>query len=285
MRDILPWLTSSPIPNDSLYQFFIFSINWWLQFTLYGLAYYLVFRTIKTERRLRETEVANLLLEKKALVTEMEKTEIHRQKLQAEYNQLKAQINPHFLFNTLSLIYNEVTPHSRRATLAVEALSDMMRYSLHQPAAADGLAALDDEVAHIDNYLLLLQMRYGGGLHIQYTKEGNLAGWRLPPHLLITLVENACKHGELNNAAHPLQITLQAGPQQLQFEVYNKTGGVKNPGSGIGLPYIQQRLQAQYGAGHSFTYAENNGFFTARLHIAANGSTLTPLPLPQFAKP
>jgi two-component system, LytTR family, sensor kinase len=268
IRDILPWLTNTPVPNDSIYQFFVFSINWWLQFTLYGLAYHLVFRTIKTERRLRETETANLRLENKALEAEKEKSEVQKQKIQAEYNYLKAQINPHFLFNTLAFIHNEVERHSAPAGESVALLGELMRYSLRNPEP-DGLAPLEEEVRQLENYLQLLRLRHGRQAYIHYGKTGAAGSRRIPPHLLLTLAENAVKHGVINQEQHPVTISLHISAAQLAYRVRNRVQQrpTLQACAGMGLKNTADRLAAIYGPGQHLQYTKEDGFFEAGIYV------------------
>ncbi|MBK7884577.1 MAG: hypothetical protein IPJ81_12935 [Chitinophagaceae bacterium] len=127
--------------------------------------------------------------------------------------------------------------------------SDIMRYSLKDHTATNGLAHLTEEVAHIENVINIHQLRFAGSLHISFTVEGEAEGKLVAPMILITLVENIFKHGDLHDKNNPAQIhcRIDAAKQTVFFATYNKKKtGASEDSTGIGLSNIKQRLQALY---------------------------------------
>lgn len=112
---------------------------------------------------------------------------------QAELQLLRAQIHPHFLFNTLNNLYALTLKQSDQAPLVVERLTGLLHFVLEQGTAP--LVPLPDEVTLLRNYMALEQLRYGERLTLEFRAEGIAPAARIAPLLLLPLVENAFKHG------------------------------------------------------------------------------------------
>ncbi|MEJ7662813.1 MAG: histidine kinase [Hymenobacter sp.] len=134
---------------------------------------------------------------------------LEQEKTQAELAFLRSQINPHFLYNTLNYLYATAYPVSEALAEAVLRLSDLMRYMLHD--SPDGRVDLAREVDYLDNYLALHRLRFEENFFVSFEQAGlPLGGQRVATLLLIPFVENALKHGVVNQAAHPVEIQLSA---------------------------------------------------------------------------
>ncbi|WP_055562413.1 sensor histidine kinase [Hymenobacter sp. AT01-02] len=118
---------------------------------------------------------------------------LQRENLNLEVNFLKAQVNPHFLFNTLNNIYTMVVKQDERAPDMVEHLSHLMHYTVYESDAA--LVPLTKEIGFLEAYLELERLRYGQKVTITYHKAGPLQKYRITPLLFFPFVENAFKHG------------------------------------------------------------------------------------------
>ncbi|MGN6509403.1 MAG: sensor histidine kinase [Chitinophaga sp.] len=195
-------------------------------------------------------------------------SELRQQKTDAELSAIKYQINPHFLFNSLSFSYSTTVPLSEEVSNAVLLLSDIMRYALGKEEDAEGKVALFREVTHMKNVIEINQMRFNNKLSIQYSEQIDNPNARITPLILITLVENAFKHGDLLDPANPLVIRTESDQQKIRFYISNKKKtGPKELSTGIGLKNVMQRLQLTYANKHSFTVNENEHFYTAELII------------------
>ena len=195
---------------------------------------------------------------------------LQREVLDARLSALKNQINPHFLYNTLSLIYTKALSHSEELAAAIAKLSEMMRYSLGE-AGSDGKVSLVNEINHIKNFIEIQQMRFENNLNIRLEADGKIDGCRVMPLLLITFIENAFKHGELNNAEHPLQIRIHVSDQLLDFEIQNgKAKGNKERAHGIGLQNIRNRLALSYPGKHELTIQDTPQDFFVNLKLVLN---------------
>lgn len=194
--------------------------------------------------------------------------ELEKEKMDAELSAIKYQINPHFLFNSLSFIYSKTVPLSEEVSNAVMLLSDIMRYALGKEEDANGKVALSSEITHMNNVISINQMRFNNKLNILYSEEINNPATRITPLVLITLVENAFKHGDLSDPTNPLIITVEADEKQIRFYICNKKKkGPKELSTGIGIKNVRTRLELMYGKQHTFTIKEDEQYYITTLHI------------------
>ncbi|CAM2005563.1 sensor histidine kinase [Acanthopleuribacter pedis] len=195
--------------------------------------------------------------------------ELEHQRTSAELAQLKRQVNPHFLFNTLNNLYalalREDAPQTAEAVMT---LSTMMRTMVHE--VDDEWVPLDRELNYLRAYIKLEQLRLPKDREhdITLTAPDDLAGIRVPPMMLMTLVENAFKHGISFKAPSPIQIALRMVAGRATLQVRNRIHPNKTQveeAGGFGLSNLAERL-AWYGpdAG-SLTTTTNDGWFEATL--------------------
>lgn len=170
---------------------------------------------------------------------------------EAELQLLKAQIHPHFLFNTLNNLYSLTLARSEQAPDAVLRLADLLDYLLYQ--GSKPAVPLAQEAAHLDTYLTLERLRYDDRVSITFRTEGDLDGARIAPLLLIPFVENSLKHG-----LHPdpdggwVEIVLARTADRLTFRVANSKPrtAAASDGEGIGLANVRRRLALLYPDAH-----------------------------------
>jgi len=174
---------------------------------------------------------------------------LDQQRTEAELAMLKAQINPHFFFNTLNNIYSLTLIDGERARAALHRLSRMMRYVLYDTAT--GHAQLSQEVAFIQDYITLMQLRLTDRVQVVFEHPEPVREVLIAPMILLPFVENAFKHGVAATAPSRIYIGLrQPTPQQLEIDVRNTlfaASGTDLAGSnGIGLANTQRRLDLLY---------------------------------------
>ena len=205
---------------------------------------------------------------KQRRILEAQKLQLEMQISQANFNFLKAQINPHFLHNTLNFLYAKSLPYSEELSEGILTLSDIMRYALDQGYQKDGKAPLKDEIEHVHSVIKISQLRYSNQLKVNFEVSGEVNGKMIIPFVLITLVENAFKHGDLKNENHPITIKLTVKGNTLYFYCSNKKkSGPKQLSTGIGLDNIKKRLELAYGEHYVFTVKDEPGFYTTELTI------------------
>ena len=189
----------------------------------------------------------------------------------AETAFLRAQINPHFLLNTLNFFYaSAALGKSKELAAGILKLSDIMRFALTE--SSDKLVLLRDEIRFIEAYIELNQMRFENKLSVEYTAptDHEVEHIKVVPLVLITLVENAFKHGELHEPEHPVKIVLALNhsKQSLKFSVRNKkTSGPKERGHGIGLENTISRLEHEYGKNYRLLFNDSGDHYDAELII------------------
>jgi two-component system LytT family sensor kinase len=172
---------------------------------------------------------------------------LERENLNLEVSFLKAQVNPHFLFNTLNNLYTLVVKQDARAPLIVQHLSDLLRYTVFEAAAP--LAPLAEEVAFLEAYLELERLRYGRQVRIDYHADQPVANLAISPLLLFPFVENAFKHGIDSSLDESwVSIAVRVEQAQLHFTVRNSysPGAPHRAVGGVGLANVRQRLALHY---------------------------------------
>ena len=181
------------------------------------------------------------------LVSANRSLRLERENLNLEVNFLKAQVNPHFLFNTLNNLYTMVVKQDERAPIIVQHLTELLHYTVYESDAP--LMPLAREVEFLAAYLALERLRYGRNVRIRYQQTGPVAGRRLAPLLLFPFVENAFKHGvDSSLEASWVEINLTVVADQLRFEVRNSVSPAapRREVGGVGLANVRQRLALHY---------------------------------------
>ncbi|WP_235151745.1 sensor histidine kinase [Dyadobacter sp. CY345] len=184
---------------------------------------------------------------------------LERDNLALELDFLKSQINPHFLFNTLNSIYTRTVDVDEQASDLVLKLSDLMRYSLY--GVNEEKVPLKEELEYIENYLELEKYRHPQNLvEISFAMDGDVAGLKIAPLLLISFVENAFKHGvNLSRKSSYVYVSAVIEDDILYFTVQNSlpdrvksftVGASIKKSGGIGLVNTRKRLNLLYSSRH-----------------------------------
>jgi sensor histidine kinase YesM len=188
------------------------------------------------------------------------------QQSQFELRLLKAQVQPHFLFNTLNAIYFEAYMEAPRTALLIERLSDMIRYFVDQ--SANEYVLLATEIQFLDNYIALEKMRINPEPEIIFHRSID-DQCKVPPMLLMTFVENIFKHGiDKISGSNKIYISLSEKEHHLVFQTRNRLNRHADPRQvqGLGLKNLRQRLAILYGKDFElYTGEENNEYFVASL--------------------
>ncbi|RUA34170.1 MAG: sensor histidine kinase [Bacteroidetes bacterium] len=176
---------------------------------------------------------------------------LEKEQLETELRFLRAQISPHFFFNTLNNIYSLSLEKSDKTPDTIIKLSDLMRYVLYE--TKDNNQSLRKEIVFINNYLDLEKMRYNENLQLDFKVTGDPKGKKIAPLLLVQFIENAFKHGAGKNIGKvKIGIEICIEEKFLYFRVRNTKP--KHPGplpkkypGGIGLTNVEKRLKLRYG--------------------------------------
>lgn len=197
---------------------------------------------------------------------------MEKEKLEAELKFLKAQIHPHFLFNTLNNLYALTLKKSDKAPEVVLRLSGMVNYMLYD--ATTPRVSLDQEIESIHNYIALERIRYGTDLDIFFEISGTTNGVEIAPLLLLPFVENSFKHGISDSIQDKwIAINLRISEGQLTFQVENSRNTEQDrarlqamPG-GIGLTNVRRRLDLLYSERHELRIREEESAFLVLLKL------------------
>jgi two-component system, LytTR family, sensor kinase len=194
--------------------------------------------------------------------------QLRLEKQEAELNYLKAQTNPHFLFNTLNNIYSLAKDKSDMAPESILRLSKILRFMLYETSGE--FISIGQELEIISDYMALEKLRYDDSLRIIFKHEIEDLKQPLPPLLLIPLVENAFKHGVSETRNQPfIDIHLSANQQQLLVVIKNSTEifhGEKSVKENIGLSNLRRQLELLY-TDYDLSVQQNENVFIATLKI------------------
>ena len=175
--------------------------------------------------------------------------EIETEQLRTELSFLHAQINPHFLFNSLNTIYSLSLKKSDQAPLAVLKLSQLLRYVIDESKREK--VPLDQEIEYINNYIELQKFRSTSSLVVNFKLEGDTGSSLIAPLLLLPFVENAFKYGISSKEISPIDIVLTITDGRFEFSVRNKKFMQSDkPSTGIGINNVQRRLKLLYDDQH-----------------------------------
>ena len=209
---------------------------------------------------------------KKWKVQQEEKFEMEKIHLQSELNLLKAQLHPHFLFNTMNNLYALSLEESTKTSEGIAKISELLRSVLYE--CNDVEIALKKEIKLIENYIDLEKMRYGNRLGLNFEVDGPIDNVKIAPMLLYTFVENCFKHGSSTDPGNPfIKIKLQVNEDGLLFLAANsKNGNNKNGGftknGGIGLKNVQKRLDIIYTDRYDLNITDIQNRFEVSLSIS-----------------
>jgi two-component system, LytTR family, sensor histidine kinase AlgZ len=167
---------------------------------------------------------------------------------EAELRALRAQLHPHFLFNSLNSISALVVTRPEEARRVCQLLAELLRRSL--AAGTRESVPLSEEIALARSYLSVEQVRFGERLTVEARVDPNAEGWRVPPLLLQPLVENAVTHGtssRLEGGTVTLEAAVANGRLALAVANPRDPDSASRPGTGLGLDSVRRRLEAVYG--------------------------------------
>jgi sensor histidine kinase YesM len=259
---LFTWINENFFQDWSKYilpgYFFISYFTWW-EISLF----YLVYLAVTCLLKLSKSWFAISELQRRLLATEKEKVQI-------ELKALKAQINPHFFFNTLNGIYSMSLARDERLPATVLQLSQLMRYFLYE--SASDLVPLEKEWQIFQDYIALQKIRSASNLNLQQEVEGEIRDQQIAPMLLVTFLENAFKHGApVSKEKSVIRILLRVHQNDFNFRIENTVGQVDDIEQGIwkgmGLENVRRRLSLLYPGRHTLDIQESNNQFVVNLHL------------------
>jgi two-component system LytT family sensor kinase len=198
----------------------------------------------------------------KANNLEIEKTELQKDKTEAELNLLKSQLNPHFLFNALNSVKALVVLDPQVARDAIVKLSEILRFSL-SISNRDSIT-IKEELEMVENYLIVEKLRFGNRFNYQIDCNTKIIEQKIPVGVLLTLAENSIKHGISQLAGETeLNISIEQKNSELFMEIKN-TGKIQNDKDkkGLGLQFVEKRIMKYFRAVEMHFFESNNFVYT-----------------------
>ncbi|WP_221389544.1 sensor histidine kinase [Dyadobacter sp. NIV53] len=204
------------------------------------------------------------LSEKRVILSEADKA-------QAELSFFKAQINPHFLFNTLNNIYSLAISNSEHTAPSILKLSKMMRYITEE--ATENFVPLEDEIICLENYVDLQRLRLNAKTKVDFNVKGSFVNKKIAPLILMTFVENAFKYGVSNRYENLIEINVDVTEKTILFFCKNTIfqTNVQNERKGIGIANTQKRLDFLYPNRYEFKINQQEKIFEVNLELQTEG--------------
>jgi sensor histidine kinase YesM len=196
---------------------------------------------------------------------------IQKEKVEAELQMLKTQINPHFLFNTLNSIYVLAMKKSDQTANIVMKLSDILDYILYRIDTPK--IAIANEIQIIENYIEIERIRFTDRVNLTFTSNFTSKDIQIPPMLIIPFVENAFKHGVAKSMEKSwIKIAIEEADHMLDIVVSNSISQnmIKGKSGGIGLANVKKRLDLLFNNSYKLDISEKNNRYDVFLSIPIN---------------
>ena len=198
--------------------------------------------------------------------------QLEKEKLETELKFLRAQFNPHFLFNTINSIHFLIRKDPELASDTLAKFSDLLRYQLYE--CNEARIPLKKEVHYLSNFVALEKLRNSERLSVSLDVSENVNGAQVAPFILMPFIENAFKHASKGKQQENfIRVTLRQSPQQLEFEVENskETGASSTREAvhygGIGLVNVRRRLDLLYPQRHTLRIDEHDNTYSVHLTL------------------
>ena len=202
-------------------------------------------------------------------VKHMRNKQLIKENMEAQLRLLRAQVHPHFLFNTLNNIYSQTQLESPKGSKMIMGLSDMLRYILYEGQRP--LVPLKQELMMITEYISLEKIRYGNKLDVYVMIPDKADDLYIAPLLLLPFVENCFKHGASNILQNPwINLTVEVKDTTLTMKLMNGKAPVKENEqnkAGIGISNVRQRLELLYKNKYDLQIREDEEIFVVDLKV------------------
>lgn len=219
--------------------------------TFYAIAYWIYLQSLKDQNMRYLSEIK--LIETQDVL------------LSTEIKFLKAQINPHFLFNTLNFLYAETYKLSPKVGEGILLLTEIMRYTVE--STNNEVITIEKEAEFLRKYVEIQQLRFHDRLQIVLDINIFSPSVSIPPLIILSFVENAFKYGKINDPNNPLTIKLESSPEYIYFYCTNlKNIHFKDPSTAVGIENIKNRL-SKYSNNYELNIKDENSIYTVTLKI------------------
>jgi two-component system, LytTR family, sensor kinase len=189
------------------------------------------------------------------------------EKLSSELEYLKAQINPHFVFNSINTVYFQIDKENIHARESLSAFSEMLRYQLYECNGKE--IKIEKEIVYLKNYVALQRMRKDENYSISFEVGEDVNGFAISPLLFIPFIENAFKHVSHHPHQNEVQIRISKLGNTIELSVFNTKENkiIVNEYNGIGLKNVQRRLELLYNNRHHLVIDNKTESYHVRLTL------------------
>lgn len=207
--------------------------------------------------------------------TERRNRILEKERLETELNFLKAQINPHFLFNSINSVYVLIDEDKKLASQTLLKFSGLLRYQLYD--CTNDQMPLERELEFLKDYVDLEIIRSGSDVEITFDAEPGADYLKIAPFILVPFVENAFKHRSHRKSGNYVRINITVKEDTLHVSVVNTFDDTISDTThygGIGLQNVQRRLQLLYPGEHTLKIEQHNGIYCVNLQLKLHEDTM-----------
>ena len=193
---------------------------------------------------------------------------IQMENLQTELRYLKAQMNPHFLFNSINTIYFQIDKKNIEARASLQKFAELLRYQLYE--CNEDTISIEKEIEYLKSYIDLQRLRKNSNHSINFNAGEDVKGFALAPLLLLPFVENAFKHlSNFDDQPNLVNVNLDRQNGHFEFKVSNSKNNTETSKNhnGIGLKNVQRRLELLYANKYSLAIDNNDQYYFVNLKI------------------
>lgn len=193
---------------------------------------------------------------------------IQMENLQTELRYLKAQMNPHFLFNSINTIYFQIDKKNSEARASLQKFAELLRYQLYE--CNEDTISIEKEIEYLKSYIDLQRLRKNSNHSINFNAGEDVKGFALAPLLLLPFVENAFKHlSNFDDQPNLVNVNLDRQNGHFEFKVSNSKNNTETSKNhnGIGLKNVQRRLELLYANKYSLAIDNNDQYYFVNLKI------------------
>ena len=266
---LLPSFGIKLYSSDKFRDFVRAAILGYVQYFSYAMLFFHVEESFKKERELRKLQGEKLQNELENSILKQQELKSQKDKLLLEYAFLRSQVNPHFLHNTLNVLFSQALEHSEELAENISKLSRIMRYSLESVEYESDKVFVQKELDNLHLIMEINNIRFSHSKVIEYSVEGEVLDQMLPPLSMITVVENAFKYGDLKDPKFPLKIKVELKPGQVYFYCRNKVrkNNLELSSHNIGMTNLCKRLDVAFKGKYLMNATDDNNFYTFELTV------------------
>jgi sensor histidine kinase YesM len=266
---LLPQFGINLFTSDKFRDFVKNAVLGYVQYFSYAMLYFHVSESFKKEKELRKLQEEKLLHELENSILKQQELKSQKDKLLLEYAFLRSQVNPHFLHNTLNVLFSQALEHSDELAENISKLSRIMRYSLESVEYESDKVFVQKELDNLHLLIEINNIRFSHSKVIEYILEGEILDQMLPPLSMITVVENAFKYGDLKDPKHPLKIKVLLRPGQVYFYCKNKIrkNNLELSSHNIGITNLCKRLDVAFKGKYIMHASDDKDFYTFELTV------------------